>query len=245
MILNAADVNPWLYQVRRLWHWLTYGQNAAALQGVCALLAFYLLWRYTVYTRRMMELGEITRRAMITPVFTAKNIVHHSAREGADAVCRVSMTIRNIGEGPAAIFWTWHQPVSDKFSPSKSEILIQSPSSQSGYAPEGDLMSGDSMEIHFDAYDIDNPTSNSNSIRAGLMHSFPTSRRWLFVVDAIDQAGGRHQLQMLKDAGDTAPIDVKMVHALGETFGERFIKRVRRTVEILQAAKAELLKVFR
>ena len=104
-------------------------------------------------------------------------------------------------------------------------------------------MSGDSMEIHFNAYDIDNPSPSAN--QAGLMHTFPSRKRWLFVVDAIDQAGGRHQLQMLKNAGDNAPIDVKMVHALGDTLGGRFIKKVRRTVEILQAAKAEVLKLFR
>ena len=226
-----------------LWHWLTSGQNAAALQGVCALLAFYLLWRYTAYTRRMMELGEITRRAIITPIFTAKDTVPHYLSDESDAVCRVSMTIRNIGQGPAAILWTWHQPVSDKFSPSKSEILIQPKFTKFGYAPESDLMSGDSMEIHFDAYEIDNP--NQNTKQGVLTHSFPSSRRWLFVVDAIDQAGGRHQLQMLKNAGENAPIDVKMVHALGETSGERFTKKVKRTVEILLAAKAEVRKLFR
>lgn len=243
MALTTAYVQSWLYQVKRPWHWLTHGQNAAALQGICAFLAFFLLWRYTVYTRRMMELGEITRRAMITPVFTAKNIAPHYLHESSDAVCGLSVTIRNIGQGPAAIFWAWHQPVSENFSPSKSEILIQSALTQLGNVPESDLMSGDSMEIHFNAYDIDNPSPSAN--QAGLMHSFPSRKRWLFVVDAIDQAGGRHQLQMLKNAGDDAPIDVKMVHALGETFGERFMKKVRRTVEILQAAKAEVLNLFR
>jgi hypothetical protein len=50
---------------------------------------------------------------------------------------------------------------------------------------------------------------------------------------------------MLKNVGDNAPIDVKMVHALGETFGERFVKKVKRAVEVLLATKAEVLKLFR
>lgn len=244
MISNAAYVSSWLSQVMHPWHWLTYGQNAAALQGICALFAFYLLWRYTAYTRRMMELGETTRRAMITPVFTAKDTVPHYVNSESDAICRISMTIRNIGQGPAAILWAWHQPVSDEFSPFKSEILIQPPSTKFGYVPESDLMSGDSMQIHFDAYDIDNP--NQSTGQGVLMHSFPSNKKWLYVVDAIDQAGGRHQLQMLRNVdGNNASTDVKMVHALGETFGERFTKKVRRTVEILLAAKAECRKLFR
>jgi hypothetical protein len=142
MASSAVSPSSWLNHVIHLWHWLTYGQNAAALQGICALLAFYLLWRYTAYTRRMMELGENARRSMITPVFTAKEIVPHYLSDQSAAVCRVSMTIRNIGQGPAAVFWAWHQPVSDRFSPPGTQILIQSPLVQAAYVPESDLMSG-------------------------------------------------------------------------------------------------------
>ena len=244
MLASPAPVLPWWSEFLHPWHyWLTDSQNAAGVQAVCAVMAFYLVWRYTVYTRRMMTLAENTRRASITPVFTAKEIVPHylNPTNGSDDICRVSMTIRNIGQGPAAVFWAWHQPVSDKFAPHKSDILRETPSARHAYVPESDLMSGDAMQIDFDAFDPDNPNQIG---RNGEMFSFPPNRRWLFVVDAIDQAGGRHQLQLLKSAGDKAPIDVKMVHALGETFGERFVKRVARAVEILSAAKAEIRKLF-
>jgi hypothetical protein len=100
------------------------------------------------------------------------------------------------------------------------------------------------MEIYFDANGNEKP--DSNAIDAGVIHSFPTNQRWLFVVDAIDQAGGRHQLQLLKEAGvGNPPITAKMVHSLGETFGEGITKRVRRAVEILMALKAEVRKLFR
>src|ERR1019366_4887010 len=62
----SATVVPWLYQVTHPWHWLTYGQNAAGLQALCAFLALIGLIFYTLYTRRMMMLGELTRRAAIT-----------------------------------------------------------------------------------------------------------------------------------------------------------------------------------
>ena len=200
MLLVAAYNSRWLYQIMHPWHWLTYGQNAGALQGVCAVLAFILIWRYTVYTRRMMQLAESTRRASITPVFTAKDTVPHYVSEDSEAVCRVSMTIRNIGQGPAAIFWAWHQPVSDKFSPSNSTILLQHPSTRFGFVPESDLMSGDSMQIHFDAYDIDNP--NAGTKQGVLIHSFPSNRRWLFVVDAIDQAGRTPSIADVEERGE-------------------------------------------
>jgi hypothetical protein len=240
-----AIANPWQGWVALPWQWLTCGQNAAALQGICAVLAFYLLWRYTVYTKRMMELGEIARRSAIVPVFSAKEIAPHYLNPNGepDAVCRVSMTVRNIGQGPAAVFWAWHQPVSERFAPSKSEILIASSSARPGFVPEGDLMSGDAMEIFFDAFDPNNPIQNDR--RNGLMYAFPIDRKWLFVIDAIDQAGGKHQLQMIRNAGEEAPIDIKMVHSLGETFGERLTKKVGRAVEILLAAKVEIGKLFK
>ena len=141
-------IGPWLYQVEHPWHWLTYGQNAAALQALCALLALMGLFLHTLYTRRMMRLGNWTRRASITPVFTAKEIVPHYFGDGAK-VFRVSMTIKNLGEGPAVIIWAWHQPVSDKFSVFDSGIVTQPANVATGSVPESDLMKGDSMEIHF------------------------------------------------------------------------------------------------
>jgi hypothetical protein len=96
----APPTNPFWYQVLHPWHWLTYSQNAAAVQAVGALLGFILLWRYTVYIRRMMELAELTRRASLTPIFTAKKI--EPIFNGGDLV-RVAVTVRNIGQGPAAM----------------------------------------------------------------------------------------------------------------------------------------------
>lgn len=245
MLVSSASISPWLYQVLHPWHWLTYGQNSAGVQAVFAVLTLVVVWFYTTYTRRMMELAEISRRASITPIFTAKEITSHylDSSSGSDSLCRVSMTIRNIGQGPAAVFWAWHQPVSESFSPGKSNILRETPLSRAAYVPEGDLMSGDAMQIYFNAFDPEIP--DPDAAPNGALFSFPADRRWIFIIDAIDQAGGRHQLQLLKEAGKNAPIDIKMVHALGETFGERLMKQVSRSVEILRAIKAELSKLFR
>lgn len=67
------------YQLLHPWHWLTYGQNATALGAVVACLGFIGLIFYTLYTRRMMKLGENTRRAAITPVLISRGGVQFDA----------------------------------------------------------------------------------------------------------------------------------------------------------------------
>jgi hypothetical protein len=64
------------------------------------------------------------------------------------------------------------------------------------------------------------------------------------VVDAIDQAQGRHQLKMVTAFEEPPNTDISMAHSLGDTFGERWMRLVTRTVEILKATKVEVSKLF-
>lgn len=152
------------------------------------------------------------------------------------------MTIRNVGEGVAVVVWTWHQPVSDSFSVFDSGILKQPSPIQNGYIPATSITKGESVDIHFDAYDLANPTAVQQGF---LTQTFPTNKKWLFVVDAIDQAQGRHQLKMLTTFAEPPNTDISMAHSLGDTFGERWMRFVTRAVEILNATKTELSKLFK
>ena len=71
-------------------------------------------------------------------------------------------------------------------------------------------------------------------------------KRWLFVVEAFDQANGRHQLQIVRTPGleGATTMQFKMVHSLGDTFGERIVKMSRRLVEILRGVGAELRRLI-
>jgi hypothetical protein len=231
-------VSPWKYQILHPWHWLTYGQNAAALQGVCALFAAIGLLFYVLDTRRMRQVGELTRRASMTPIFTARDIIPHCV-SGSDDVFQISMTVRNVGEGVATVLWAWYQPVSAHFSVFDSGILTMSKSAKLATVPTNDLMKGESTVVDFVAFNPADPTDNSE-------HVFNPNIKWLFVVDSIGQAQGKHQLKiLLKSIGNDVPGEMIMAHALGDTFGEWVVKSVKRGIEILLGIKTEILKLFK
>jgi hypothetical protein len=230
-------MSPWQYQLLHPWHWLTYGQNAAALQAVSAFFGVIGLLLYVLDTRRMRQIGELTRRASMTPLFTARDLNPYYVL-GNEGLFQISMTIRNVGEGVATVLLAWHQPVSAHFSVFDNEILTMSKIAKSVTVPANDLMKGESMVVDFVAFNPDDLTDDSECV-------FKPNTKWLFVVDSIDQAQGRHQLKMLKNVGDDVPCDMSMTHALGDTFGERVVKSIRRGVEILLGVKAEVSELFK
>jgi hypothetical protein len=63
-------------------------------------------------------------------------------------------------------------------------------------------------------------------------HVYDLNANWLFVVKANDQAGGRHQLKMLKHSGESGSADVNMTHALSDTLGEQVFKAVLSAADI-------------
>ncbi len=75
-------MHNFVYQLLHPWHWLTYGQNAAGL-GIVG------LFFYTLYTRRMMLIGQDTRRAELRPYL----VLESEQRVSGYA----NVTIANVG----------------------------------------------------------------------------------------------------------------------------------------------------
>lgn len=63
--------HPILYQLLHPWHWLAYGQNAAAFQSLTALAGLIGIAFYTYYTRQTTAAALETRRLSLTPCLVA------------------------------------------------------------------------------------------------------------------------------------------------------------------------------
>ena len=127
-----------VYQILHPWHWLTYGQNAAGL-------ALVGLFFYTLYTRRMMKLSESARRANLIPVFSLRGLPEYEPTDVEQTPASelglappivkefsVVLNIRNLGEGPAILLQSWHQPVSERFSVDNTFLLVKSKGAADG-----------------------------------------------------------------------------------------------------------------
>jgi hypothetical protein len=76
------------------------------IEALSACAGFTLLLLYTLYTRKMMKLGELTRRAQIMPVFSATDVSPFVFGFIDDLrSCGMTATVRNVGEGPALLIW--------------------------------------------------------------------------------------------------------------------------------------------
>jgi hypothetical protein len=232
-----ADVLPpnLTYQFHHPWHWLTYGQNATALGVVVACFGLIGLVFYTFYTRRMMKLGEDTRRATITPVLISRGGVQFDATAFDPPTVvvglpsptiteyRATLNVRNIGEGAALFLQAWCQPVSQAFDVNDTSILSRTPHAAIGEHELTELFKGEFTGVAFPGF---KPTD---------LH-----RRWVFIVDCIDQSNGKHQLKILRTGLPSGETHVSMAHS-GDTLGERVEKCVSRFVEILNA----VIRAFR
>ena len=196
------------------------GQNAAAIQALFAFLAFILVWRYTAYTRRMMKLAELDRRAKISPLLAMEEMNPHFQSSQSEDLVRVEITVKNVGEGVAGIIWAWHQPVSESFGLSGLLLKDVGPA-KTAKVDTGNLMKGESTCARFEYSDTLAP--------------FPHDKKWLFIIDTIDQANGRHQLQILSNTAGKGVTEVSFVNAIGDTLHERMQKRRQRAIETLDA----------
>lgn len=224
----------------------------AAVQAGFTALTFIVVFFYTLYTRRMMRLQEESRRSEITPVFSVReqilsmqltkdpNGTEHAEYGIYAKRIRLILGVRNIGKGPAVLVHAWHQPVSDSFSVGHSTLFNEQPGARfaSVHAPTEDLGElGDGllstlMEL------LPNETGQL------YVRHFNPERRWLFVLECADIANGRHQLQVLREAGeDNPPTTWKMAHAMGDTLGERIVNAVRRFVEVRLSIEKHLSKL--
>jgi hypothetical protein len=95
-MLGCLFMNPILYQVEHPWHWLTYGNNAVAVQTVIAGLALIGVVAYTALTRSMRNANLAQLRAHSRPILHMELTGH-----GTDDAVEVS--VKNIGSGPATM----------------------------------------------------------------------------------------------------------------------------------------------
>jgi hypothetical protein len=224
-----------IYQLHHPWHWLTYGQNATALAAVAAVAGLIGLYFYTLYTRQMMRLQERTSRASITPVlisrggvaFQATGVKHTPASEiglipGTVYEYQAVLDVRNIGEGVALFLNAWCQPVSEAFNANDSTFLIKTSQSSLGQHEFMELFKGQETKVAFQGFAPED------------LH-----RRFLFVVEALDQSNGHHQLKIVRSGLPSGETSVTMAHRTGETVGERIAALAGRYVEILNAIKRQ------
>jgi hypothetical protein len=201
------------YQVAHPLHWLTYGQNATALAAVAAVLGLIGLFFYTKYTRRMMEMQESALRAAITPVLVLQgNLTFEPtsldyppqpalAQFGIEPPkiieYRAVLKIRNIGAGAALFLRTWHQAISNKFVDNPLMILNRTTGSKDGVTTLTELMQGESATVIFEG-----------------VKPVDLQRRWIFVMETIDQTNEKHQLKVVRTpvGDDQAETAVTMVH---------------------------------
>ena len=116
MLFTIAK-GPIVYQLWHPWHWLTYGQNAAAVGLIVVVF-------YTVYTRRMMLLAQQTRRGELYPSLILQ---HWEAKNGT-----LELVLMNVGAGPLLNAFRWGTCVSSKFAlgsnflepPTKAESMF-------------------------------------------------------------------------------------------------------------------------
>lgn len=195
------------YQILHPWHWLTYGQNATGLAAFAALLGLVGLYLYTRYTRRMMELGEITNRATVIPILVSSGSIQlePAATQLTTAselgfvdptvtAVRAVVTIRNVGEGAAIYLGSWAQVVSATFGIDNS-ILTRTGHVTSGEHIVYELLKGESTEVRFAPF---KPSEISGHL--------------LFVIECSDPVNGFHQLQMLYSGLPNGEANVAMVH---------------------------------
>jgi hypothetical protein len=126
----AIAATPIVYQLLHPWHWLTYGQNAAAV-GLIVLVF------YTVYTRRMMLLAQQTRRGELYPGLILQ---HCEAKDGT-----LDLVIMNVGAGPLLNAVRWGTCVSPKFALGNT-FLEPPPQVESIFA--GSLVPQATLTIH-------------------------------------------------------------------------------------------------
>jgi hypothetical protein len=228
-----------IYQILHPWHWLTYGQNASAVAAVAACLGLIGLFIYTIYTGRMMRLGENTRRATITPVLISRGGIEFNPTDVSYPPqsqlgftpptineYRADLSIRNIGEGAAIFLKSWSQPVTDQFDVNDRSILVKTSDANQGTSELTELLRGESTKVSFADF------------KAADLH-----RRWLFVIESIDHSNGRHQLRIVRSGLPSNETFVSMVHSRGDSFGERLEAITKRCVEILNAIKRAVERI--
>lgn len=153
-------------------------------QSIFALVGLLILFKYTQYTKRMMELQLETRRAEIAPVFTLSSLSgsanasmkSQTTDERSLPQRNIHMRVRNIGKGPALRFTGWHGPISPTFQLDKSKMLARRSVDQHGVSTSFEVLANEPAEMVFQLVE---------------------SKHWLCVLECEDTGGYKHQFQLI------------------------------------------------
>jgi hypothetical protein len=226
------------YQVLHPWHWLTYGQNAAALAGLAAIAGTFILYRYTVYTRRMMETqvhtmdlqvkamgiqtqtlkmqGELLKMqesstiAAITPNLVAQRDVEFAPTHLEDIDgADIGIQARKVALYKAVL--------SIRNVGAGAALFVKGwnhPLDDGFVADSSDLLvnKGQINEIWAQLTEL--MTGESTSITFEGFKPVDIQRSWIFVIDTIDQTNRKHQLRLVRAprAGGQMDISISMHH---------------------------------
>jgi len=171
-----------------------------AAQSIFALGGLAILFKYTKYTKRMMELQLETRRAEVDPVFTLSSLGGSAnapaTSQFTDASSspprNIHLKIRNIGKGPALRFIGWHGPVNPTFRLDKSKMLPRRLNDKDGVSTSFEVLANEPAEMVFQCVE--------------------TSRHWLCVLECEDTGGHKHQFQLIHIPQPAAIDPCLMVH---------------------------------
>src|SRR5262249_55257076 len=143
--------------------------------------------------RRILQMQESAASATVTPKLVAQGDVEFVAIELEHTdltdiglqqpnvtLYNAVLKVRNVGAGAALFLRGWSQQVTDHFFADATDILGNTNPVPEFWGQLTELMTGESTSITFQGF---KPVD---------LH-----RRWIFVVDAIDQTNRKHQLQVL------------------------------------------------
>ncbi len=159
-----------IYQILHPWHWLTYGNNASGVASVCAVLGLIGLALYVCYTKAIMDATLSSYQASFFPVLTATL--------SDTSQFFIHWRLRNLGRGPARNIRVWRIEEGND-APSLFKRRQYLPDERAWHCgtllPDHD--EAEAFEIHYEY------ASGEDA--------------FLVVIDAEDNAGNSHQLQIL------------------------------------------------
>jgi hypothetical protein len=171
-------MNPILYQLAHPWHWLLYGNNASALAALSAVLGVIGLFLYVRYTKTIMEATLASFEASFYPVLMAQlsDTSQHF----------IHWRIHNVGRGPARNVRIWR--IEEGNDAPELFKMRQ-------YLPDNE------RAIVYGTLLPDHDKTEAFEIRYG----YATGEdAFLVIVDAEDNAGSAHQLQILSYGKDSS-----------------------------------------
>jgi hypothetical protein len=227
-----------VYQVLHPWHWLTYGQNAAAVAALAAVVGFIVLFFYTLYTRRMMRTQsrtmEIQAQAMDIQVQTMEMQRRILQMQESAASATIIPKLVARGDVEFVSMELEHNEATD-IGLQQPRVTLYSavlnirnvgagaalflkgwnqPVSGQFCTDNSDILANTNQVSEVWAQLTELMTGECTSITFQGFKPEDLHRAWIFVIDTIDQTNRKHQLQLLRTprAHGNTDVSVSMHH---------------------------------